>query len=53
MFRRLIMVVFRFYMKYLLSSYTKYTWVVYMEKGGGKVDTRSGICQKGCAVWVT
>ena len=26
MFRRLIMAIFRLYMKYLLSSYTKSTW---------------------------
>jgi len=30
MFRRLIMAIFTLYMKYLLSSYTKHTWVVYM-----------------------
>ena len=36
MFRRLIMVIFRLYMKYLLSSYTKYTWAVFMGQGGGK-----------------
>ena len=53
MFRRLIMAIFRLYMKYLLSSYTKHTWAVYMGKVGGKVGTRSRICQKGCAVWVT
>ena len=53
MFRRLIMAIFRLYMKYLLSSYTKHTWVVYMGKGGGKVGMRSRICQKGWAVWVT
>ena len=44
MFRRLIMAIFRLLMKYLLSSYTKHTWAVYMGKGGGKVgttDTRS------------
>jgi len=40
-------------MKYLLSRYTKHTWAVYMGQGGGKVGTRSGICQKGWAVWVT
>jgi len=52
MFRRLIMVIFRLYMKYLLSSYTKHVWAVYMGKGGGKVGTRCHICQKGWAVWV-
>jgi len=30
LFRRLIMTIFRLYMKYLLSSYTKHTWAVYM-----------------------
>jgi len=52
MFRRLIMAIFILYMKYLLSSYTKHTWVVYMGQGGGKVGTRSRICQKVWAVWV-
>ena len=52
MFRRLIMAIFRLYMKYF-SSYTKRTWAVYMGKGGGKVGTRSRICWKGWAVWVT
>ena len=52
MFRRLIMTIFRLYMKYLylLSSYTKYTWAVYMVcvgGEGGKVGTRSRICWKG------
>ena len=36
MFRRLIMAIFRLYMKYLLSGYTKHTWAVYMGKGGVK-----------------
>ena len=53
MFRRLIMAIYRLYMKYLLSSYTKHTWGAYMVLGGGKVGTRSRICQKGWAVWVT
>jgi len=53
MFRRLIMVIFRLCMKYLLSSYTKHTWAVYMGQGGGKVGTRSRICQKGWSVLVT
>jgi len=47
------MAIFTVYMKYLLSSYTKHTWAVYMGQGGGKVGTRSHICQKGRAVWVT
>jgi len=53
MFRRLIMAIFRLYVKYLLSSYTEHIWVVYMGEGGGTVGTRSRICQKGWAVWVT
>jgi len=53
MFRHLIMAIFRLYMKYLLSSYTKHIWAVYMGQGGGKVRMRSCICQKGWAVWVT
>jgi len=36
MFRRLIMAIFGLYVKYLLSSYTKHTWAVYMGKEGGK-----------------
>jgi len=53
MFRHFIMAIFRLYMKYLLNSYTKHTWAVCMGWGGGKVGTRSRICQKGWAVWVT
>ena len=36
MFRRLIMAIFRLYMKYLLSRYTKHTWAVYMGREGVK-----------------
>ena len=36
MFRRLIKAIFRLYMKYLLSSYTIYTWAVYMGREGVK-----------------
>jgi len=36
MFRRLIMAIFRLYMKYLLRSYIKHTWAVYMGQGGVK-----------------
>ena len=53
MFRGLIMAIFRLYTKYLLSSYTIHTWAVYMGLGGGKVGTRSCICQKRWAMWVT
>jgi len=47
------MAIFSLYMKYLLSSYTKHTRAVYMGYGGSKVGTRSRICWKGWAVWVT
>jgi len=30
MFRRLIMAIFRLYLKYLLSSYTKHMWAAYI-----------------------
>ena len=33
--------------------YKKQTWAVYMGQGGGKVGTRSRICHKVWAVWVT
>jgi len=36
MFRRLLMAIFRLYMKYLLSSYTKHAWAVYMGREGVK-----------------
>ena len=36
MFRHLIMATFWLYMKYLLSSYTKHTWAVYMAREGVK-----------------
>jgi len=36
MFRRLIMAIFRLYVKYLLSSYTKHTWALYMGREGVK-----------------
>ena len=50
MFGLLIIASFRLYMKYLLSSYTKHTWAIYMGKGGGKVGTRPRICRKGWGV---
>jgi len=53
MFRRLKMTIFRLYMKYLLSSYKKHTWAVYMRQRGGKEGTRYRICQKRWALWVT
>jgi len=36
MFRRLIMAIFRLYMKYLLSSSIKYTWVFIWGREGVK-----------------
>ena len=36
MFWRLIMAIFRLYMKYLLSSYTNYTWAVLWGRAGVK-----------------
>ena len=39
-------------MKYLLSSYTKLIWDVYMGLAGGEVGTRSRICHRGWEVWV-
>jgi len=47
------MAIFRLYMKYLLSSYTKHTWVVYMWQGGGQVGKTSHNCHKVWAMWVT
>jgi len=52
MFRRLTMVIFRLYMKYLLSSYTILIWAVYSREVGGEVGTRSLICHRGLEVWV-
>jgi len=54
MFRRLIMVIFRLYMKHLVSSNTKHVclWATYMGWGGGKVGMRSRICLKGWMEWV-
>ena len=52
MFRRLTMVIFRLYMKYLLSNYTRLIWVVYSEKVGGEVSKRSRMCHRGLEVWL-
>jgi len=52
-FWRLIMAIFKLYMKYLLSSFTKHSWALYRGKGGGKVGTTSRICQKFWAAWFT
>jgi len=51
-FRRLTMAIFRLYMKYLLRSYTKLIWAVYMGRVGGEVGTRSLICHRSWEVWV-
>jgi len=52
MFRRLTMVIFRLYMKCLVSSYTRLTWAVYSGEVGGEVATRSRMCHRGWEVWV-
>ena len=52
MFQHLTMASFTLYMKYLLSSYTKLTWAVYMGRVGGEVGTRSRMCHRGWEVWV-
>jgi len=52
MFRRLTMAIFRLNMKYLVSSYTGFIWVVYSGEVGGEVGTRSRLCHRGWVVWV-
>jgi len=52
MFRRLTMAIFRLYMKDLVSSYTRLTWVVYSGEVGGEVGTRFHMCHRGWEVWV-
>ena len=52
MFRRLTMAIFRLYMKYLVSSYTRFIWAVYSGEVGDEVGTRSRVCHGGWAVWV-
>ena len=47
MFRRLKMDIFRLYMKYLLSSYTKLIWAVYMGRVGGEMGMRSRMYHRG------
>jgi len=46
MFRRLTMAIFRLYIKYLVSSYTRLIWAVYSGEVGGEVGTRSHIQKK-------
>ena len=41
MFRRLSMAIFRLYMKYLVSSYTRLIWAVYSGEVGDEMGTRS------------
>ena len=43
MFRRLTMAIFRLYMKYLVSSYTRFI-VLYIVWAGGELGTRSRMC---------
>jgi len=52
MFRRLTMAIFRLYMKYLVSSYTRLMWDVYSGEVGVEVDTRSRMCHRGWVGWV-
>ena len=52
MFRHLTMAIFRLYMKYLLSSYTKHIWAVYSGAGRRGGGTRSRMCHRGCEVLV-
>ena len=51
MFQHLTMAIFRLYMKYLVSSYTRLTWAAYSEEVG-EVGTRSRMCHRGCVGWV-
>ena len=52
MFRRLTMAIFRLYMKYLVSSYTRLIFAIYKMEVGGEVGTRSRMCHRGWEVWV-
>jgi len=51
MFRRLTMAIFRLYMKYLVSSYTRLIWAIYSEELGSEVSTSSRVCHRGWEVW--
>jgi len=51
MFRHLIMAIFRLYMKYLVSSYTRLIWAVYSGEVG-EVRTRARMCDRGWVGWV-
>ena len=52
MFRRLTTAIFRLYMKYLVSSYTRLNMGCLQREVGGEVDTRSRMCHGGWEVWV-
>ena len=54
LFQHLTMAIFRLYMKYLVSSYsrTRLIWAVYSGEVGGEVGTRSRMCHGGWEVWV-
>jgi len=53
MFRRLRMTIFRLYMKYLVSSYTRlFMGCIQWYSTGGEVGTRSHMCYGGWKVWV-
>ena len=54
MFQHLTMAIFRLRIekKNLVSSYTRLMWAVYSRAARGEVDTRSGMCCVGWAVWV-
>ena len=52
MFRCLTMAIFRLYMKYLVSGYTRLTWAVYSGEVGVEVGMRYHMCHRGWEVWV-
>ena len=52
MFRRLTMAIFRYVMKYLVSSYTRLNMGCKQWEVGVDMDTRSRICHAGWEVWV-
>jgi len=51
MFRRLTMVIFRLYMKYLVSSYTRLLWAVYRGEVAGEGGGRDLVVFGGWEVW--
>jgi len=52
MFRRFAVAIFRLYLKYLVSSYTRLLQAVYSGEVGGEMGTRSGMCYGGWEVRV-